>query len=130
VGADIAGTDRTKQRVCQRVKSHIRVGVAQQTLIVRYREAAEHYFAAFAEAMHVEAEAGARLECTCEQTLATRKIVFRGHLEIVLVTRDERDPEANVFRHGRVIRQRQPRAAPMRFQDRQIAEGLRCLHPP
>ena len=115
VAAEIAGADAAEQRVRKGVKADVGVGVTQETLIVRHRHAAQHHLVAFAEAVHVEAEAAATLGRTGQQPLAATEIVFRRHLEIFLVARHEPDPQARVFGDRRIVGQAKPDAAAVRL---------------
>ena len=130
VAADVARADRAEERVGQRVQAHVRVGMAEQGLIMRHRHPAQHHLVAVAEPMHVEAEAGASLGPARQQPLAAAKIVFRGHFQIVLVARQQytRSPACSAIAASSVSDSPAQRRCASRIRPK--TKALRRLSPP
>ena len=65
--ADIAGTERTQNRVRDGVEADIGVRKAFQPLIVRHLDAAEHHVIAGGKAMNIETVARADIRAVTRQ---------------------------------------------------------------
>ena len=117
--------DRAEERVGQRVQAHVRVGMAEQGLIMRHRHPAQHHLVAVAEPMHVEAETGAGLGPARQQPLAAAKIALPWSLSDC--PRRPTYHRDGVFGDGRVVGQRQPGAAPVCLQNKRKTKALRRL---
>src|SRR3546814_15616311 len=77
--ADIACAQRSQNRIGQGVQPDIRVGMAEQALVMRYHDAAQGHMVAGTEAMHVEA--GADPQFALGRCSSTRSEERRGGKE-------------------------------------------------
>src|SRR3546814_17736455 len=91
--ADIACAQRPQNRIGQGVQPDIRVGMAEQALVMRYRDAAQGHMVAGTEAMHVEAGADPQFAlgrcsstgfCMACRQLGAGEILRRRELAVVL----------------------------------------------
>ncbi len=94
--ADVAGADRAQQRIGQRMQGYVGVGMTGQPLDVWNGNAAQHHLVAGGEAMHVEAEGGARFH-------RRNHVVGRGDLAVVVVPLDHHDTQSGAFGDGRIV---------------------------
>src|SRR5260370_22087355 len=104
--ADIAGADCAEYRVGEGVETDIGVGMSDQTVAVRHRDAAQPELVAGPEGVDVEALTGADVAAPRgEQPFGAREIVRRRHLEIILAALDQRYAHSGAFGDGRIVGQ-------------------------
>ena len=129
--ADIAGPDRSEQRVGQRVQPDIGVRMTGERLLVRDVDAADHDMVAGREAVHVEALPDADIaEPRGEQPLGRREVSRGRHLQIVLAAGDDDRRDAGGLGDRGVVGQHAARGGPMRLEYRPEVKSLRRLRPP
>ena len=92
-------------------------------------DAHQHHAVARAQAMDVEAHAGARPQARREDLLGADKIGGLGDLEVALRARDHRHREAGGLGERAVVGHALAREGAMRVQDRAVAKALRRLRP-
>src|SRR5690242_3766008 len=101
--ADIAGAERAQDRIGERVKADIGIGMADEAALMREPDAAEPEMIAGAESVDVEALAGADIALARQQqTFRLRQILRRRHLEIGLAAFDQAHGEAGALGDGSI----------------------------
>ena len=128
--ADIARADGAQDGVGQRMQADIRIGVADQAMIVGDGDAAKHDPLARPKTVNVKAVTHPDIHTRGEQLPGAMQIGFRRHFEILLVTAHQGDGEASCLCHRRIIGQFTARRRVMRRHYIAIAEGLGCLGSP
>jgi hypothetical protein len=113
------------------VETDIGVGMSDQTVAVRHRDAAQPELVAGPEGVDIEALTGADVAAPCgEQPFGARKIVHRRHLEIILAALDQRHAHSGAFGDGGIVGQLGTGSRAMRRDDRLEVKTLRRLRPP
>ena len=131
VHPDIAGADRSEQRISQRVQADIGVGMADEPGIMRDRDAADHDVIAGAERMHVETLADPDISGSRrEQPLGRGEVLCGSHLQIVLASWDHDGRHPGRLGDCGIVGQHLPGSSMMRREDRLEMEPLRGLRPP
>ena len=125
--ADIAGGDRAKQGVDQRVQPDIGVGVAGQALVMRHRYAAQHDVVTVGrEPVHIESgpDTDHGILVRTQNPLGAPQILTCGHLEIVLGTFDQGDTEPGMLGDRRIVRESLVYCIAVRRENIAKSEGL------
>ncbi len=128
---DIAGADRSQQRIGQGVQPDIGIRMPNRRHLVRDRHAADHDMITWAEGMHVETLADANVALPRgEEPLGGGEVFGRRYFQIVLAAGDNQRGEPGRFGDRGIVGQHAAGGGTMRRQDRVEMKTLRGLRPP
>src|SRR6516225_5639437 len=131
VHAYITGADGAEHGVGQGVETNIGIGMADETRLVRYLDAAYSNLVAGAESVYVEALTDANVaEPSRDQNLGDGEILCSRHLQIVLATFDHERSQSRRFGDRSVIGQRATDRSAVRGEDGIEVKALGRLRPP
>ncbi len=106
---DIAGADRTQQRIGQRMQPDIGIRMADEARVVRYRDAADHDMVTGTESVDIDALADPHIaEPRHQEPLGSGEILRRRHLQIVLAAGHHDRRDAGRLGNRRVVGQHVP----------------------
>src|SRR6516165_5966126 len=131
VHADITGADGAEHGVGQGVETNIGIGMADETRLVRYLDAAYSNLVAGAESVYVEALTDANVaEPRRDQNFGGGEILCGRHLQIVLATFDHERSQSRRFGDRSVIGQRATDRSAVRGENGIEVKALGRLRPP